>query len=232
MIIKKKCIPALITAWTLLFSCIQTYAYTAADLLDAAAKGEQEKVVKIIKMQAIVATAKKPVKGQSEIISIDCRNDDERTPLMLASYWGRTNVVKTLISSKADINAIDADGKSPLFFAVEGKRNDVSKYLIEHKAAVNIKDKYGQTILMRAIQCDNIEIIESLLNAGSDINAQNNEGYTPLSLAVQKKQYNVIDMLIKKKADVNKKDKKNKIAMDYAGNNTKLIRLLSADYAQ
>lgn len=167
-----------------------------------------------------------------EKINIDCKGNDGRTPLMLASYWGRIDVVKNLIENKANINAVDTDGASSLFFAVAERKNDVCQYLIKQKADVNIKDAYGQNAILRAIQCDNTEIIGPLLGAGADVNVQDNGGNTPLIIAVQKKQIAIVELLIKKGADVNKRDKKSKTAMDYAGNNTKLKTLLSTDKAK
>ena len=41
------------------------------------------------------------------------------TPLAMASWWGKVEVVRALLGAGADVNKRDAHGRSPLYLALE-----------------------------------------------------------------------------------------------------------------
>ena len=123
--------------------------------------------------------------------------DDEHggTPL----HWARSgfdavDVVDSLISNGADVNAKDNYGYVPLHSAGFG----VAALLINNGADVNAKNKIGITPLHAAfwwlINADGFddapdtynatfEIFELLINNGADVNAKLHSGDTPLCIA-------------------------------------------------
>ena len=68
-------------------------------MIDAAAKGNKEKIIKIL------ATKK---------VNINQGDYDNRTPLHLAAAEGHFNIVQFLVENNADINAKDRAGTTPL----------------------------------------------------------------------------------------------------------------------
>jgi ankyrin repeat protein len=79
------------------------------------------------------------------------------SPLSVASYEGKLDVVKELIQKGEDINKYDAWGWTPLMWSCHFHNYDVALYLLEKGANPNIKsiDKYsmmplGSTALMVA----------------------------------------------------------------------------------
>ena len=52
---------------------------------------------------------------------LNCRNDDEETPLHIMAKKKRLNCIVALISNGADINMINKDGRTSLHLAVEVK---------------------------------------------------------------------------------------------------------------
>lgn len=62
---------------------------------------------------------------------IDAENEDMFTPLHLACYYGRLNVVKNLIElGSADVYKLDEDGADPLGICEKRGHDEVAKYLL------------------------------------------------------------------------------------------------------
>jgi ankyrin repeat protein len=50
---------------------------------------------------------------------VNCRQDDLRTPLHLAAYYGELKVARVLVEHKADVNSQDKEGKTPLHYCLK-----------------------------------------------------------------------------------------------------------------
>ncbi len=103
----------------------------------------------------------------------------------MAGY--KLDEVEALISSGANVNAIDENGKTPLLIVFSRLGSTppalkLAKLLLENKADINAQDNEGNTVLIYAIP--NIAGIEFLLGyQGIDVNLRNKNGDTALSLA-------------------------------------------------
>merc|ERR1712233_47839 len=82
-------------------------------------------------------------------------NKCDRTPLHLASWMGKRDVVDLLLEQD----------------------------VCDQKVNVNVADKYGCTLLHYAAQGGHSEITENLLKKGGNIGAVCNRGETPLDIA-------------------------------------------------
>jgi len=51
---------------------------------------------------------------------VDARSKDGETPLHLAAYWGKVELVRWLVANGADVNAPDGQGRTPLARAQRG----------------------------------------------------------------------------------------------------------------
>ena len=66
---------------------------------------------------------------------IDARDEDDWTPLMIASMDGNLEMVQYLVQKGADIHAKDDQGWRPLFEAARFGHVDVAEFLLsQHKA--------------------------------------------------------------------------------------------------
>ena len=97
----------------------------------------------------------------TEANDVDIRNENGRTPLHNAAYYGSVEIAELLVNASADVNAKDNDGQAPLHSALRLPREDNEAF-----RADLLKNK--------------VQIIELLLLSGTDVNAQDNEGMTPL----------------------------------------------------
>ena len=114
-------------------------------LIDATRKGQEEK-------------AKRALSS----VSPNVRTSQGVTPLMLASYFGYTNLVKILLAHKAQVNP------------ETGSNQDFSfgKFLSNRTSKTNA--------LMLAAYAGKLEIVYLLLKAGALVNAQDSNGQTAL----------------------------------------------------
>jgi ankyrin repeat protein len=78
---------------------------------------------------------------------------DHATALSIAAYFGKTNVMATLLDHSARIDAVDENASSALHYAVAGGRGvNAIKLLLERKANFNLEDEYGLTPLGKCLR--------------------------------------------------------------------------------
>lgn len=127
------------------------------------------------------------------------------TALILASTYGRLEIIKYLVENGADVNK-GKDHGSPLSHAVNpssGELNlEVVTYLVENGADVNttaINEMSGsaESVLMRA---NNLDTIKYLIDNGADIN-YSNEYESVLEHAIMLENKEKSDFLIESGAD-------------------------------
>ena len=83
---------------------------------------------------------------------VDARQDEEQTPLHVAARYNDVDVVRALIDTKADVEAVDKLGRTPLHHATINKDNcvNVVQLLIEKDSNVKALDKQNYTALCLA----------------------------------------------------------------------------------
>jgi hypothetical protein len=79
------------------------------------------------------------------------KDDEGRTPLAVACFWGREDIVKLLLESgKVDLESRSNYGETPLLFAeasVDGCNEAVVRLLLEAGANPDARNVYGRTRL-------------------------------------------------------------------------------------
>lgn len=98
--------------------------------------------------------------------NLDFRNNKDWTPLMMAAFLGRSEMVKILAENGANVNAKNFKGTSVLMYAKSSasKTDDLEilKYLISKGALVDDKDDGGQSLINYAIEEGNSQVINFL----------------------------------------------------------------------
>lgn len=92
------------------------------------------------------------------------------TPIILAAtadaeqndISASTNLIKTLLQKKADINHRDSQGRTALHYAVEGENKDILLFLLNNRADPKLTDNNQQTPLALAQKYGLTEIVQLL----------------------------------------------------------------------
>ncbi|KAJ1323893.1 ankyrin repeat domain-containing protein 50 [Microdochium nivale] len=141
-----------------------------------------------------------------EALSLRTRDDGE-TPLMTALWSGATEIAQLLLSSGADMNAVDSHGRSIFATAVSSDRVEIARYLLDQGGVdLEQRDKRGMTPLMHA----GSTTTQLLIEHGADVNAVSEvtlaDGTTvvetPFTLAVRSNNMGIAKMLVRAGVDV------------------------------
>ncbi|KAJ5520198.1 hypothetical protein N7463_000651 [Penicillium fimorum] len=115
------------------------------------------------------------------------------TPLFAAAQLGKTEIVRCLLKSKADVNLCNKNGETPLHVAAYHGHLEVTELLLEADADPNVEDKEGWRPLHKAY--DHAEVARLLLARGADINAIS-DGGSPLFIASNESSPKVVQVLL------------------------------------
>lgn len=142
------------------------------------------------------------------------------SPLILASYLGYTNIVKTLLDNNANIKAReDVDGSMAIHMASANGKNDVIEILLsKDETLINEKDNKGNTPLHWAAMKDKPETIKLLSEKGADLEAKDVDGWTPLHYASAFSSLRTVENLIELGADKESKANDGSVPLSYAQN--------------
>eukprot|EP00929_Paragymnodinium_shiwhaense_P080388 TRINITY_DN41925_c0_g1_i1.p1 TRINITY_DN41925_c0_g1~~TRINITY_DN41925_c0_g1_i1.p1 ORF type:complete len:298 (+),score=58.65 TRINITY_DN41925_c0_g1_i1:127-1020(+) len=136
-------------------------------------------------------------------------NATDETPLHVAAYHGRLDMVNLLLAHGAHTEVVDGKGKTPLRRAYDNE--DIAGALLEAGANPNVSDlSGGGTTLHRAAEGGFSAVVQLLLRHGAHPNRSNEEGETALHEASIYGQADCVQLLLAGKADP--------IATDHAGN--------------
>ena len=128
-----------------------------------------------------------------------------RTPLIVASIYGHSDIVRYLLEQNANVNITDDPGLSALCYACEGGHLDVVNMLLSKGAETEAKNA-RDTPLMRAIRYGHPTVVEALISSGASVNVKTFSGDTVLDYALEREYLNIINMLISKGAVIMSED--------------------------
>jgi len=91
---------------------------------------------------------------------------DGWSQLMLAAFYGDTEISEILLNYGADINAANRFRFTPLLFAAQEGHLDEVKYLVESGAQISDRTLQGASALDLAVNGNHIEVVNYLLSQG------------------------------------------------------------------
>ena len=117
-------------------------------------------------------------------------------PLHQAILRQKSDIALFLISSGADVNAVDSSQRTPLHLCVERDLPDLVVPLIKAGAKTDEKDPAGWTPLHHTGAKDRMAVARALLENGADVNIRSELGGTPLHEAAASASAELIQMLL------------------------------------
>lgn len=170
------------------------------------------------------ASAKGDIKGVKDALAegADINSTDKFgfTALMVASNFGRLEVVKLLVDKGADANVKTGEGATAASIAESKNFGEISDYLKKNTAAGAPAGASGKpeeaandrpagsggknsAELVTASEKGELDRVKSLVGAGADVNSTNESGWTALTAAISNDHSAVAEFLIKNGANVN-----------------------------
>jgi hypothetical protein len=153
------------------------------------------------------------------IAELECRDEDETTPLIRATKAGNYGSVDILLSQpSSQLNLRDDTKSTALLWAARlGHTQIVRRLLKQQKIALNLQDDEGRTPVSWAVINDHEEIVEELLDSpDTHINLRDRQGQTPLSLAASNRNHSMIIGLLRSgRAKLGRSDNRNWTPADW-----------------
>lgn len=164
-------------------------------LRDAAARGDAAQVSALLAQGA----------------SIDARDAQGRTALLLATHHNRVQAARVLIDAGADVNAQDAIHDSPYLYAGARGHNEILRMTLAHGADLRSTNRYGGTALIPAAERGHVETVRLLIAAGVAVDHVNRLKWTALLEAIilgngGATHTEIVRLLVNAGADVNLAD--------------------------
>ena len=137
---------------------------------------------------------------------IEAKDEQGRSPLLLACVLGKLDAVKMLVDAGAAVCATDRRGYTCLILAAYYRHTEVVRYLVGlPEVDVHAANNHSRTPLHHAVTRNyesHPDVVQVLIDAGADIEAKNEKGRSPLLLACQVGQLDAVKMLVEAGADV------------------------------
>jgi ankyrin repeat protein len=116
--------------------------------------------------------------------SIDARDDNGRTALLLATHANQVEAAKVLIEAGANVNAKDAINDSPYLYAGARGHLEILRMTLAHGADLKSTNRYGGTALIPAAERGHVDTVRTLIEAGVDVDHVNKLNWTALLEAI------------------------------------------------
>ncbi|CAE7191209.1 Ank3, partial [Symbiodinium sp. CCMP2456] len=124
------------------------------------------------------------------------------SPLWVAACRGDVDIVRVLLSARANTEAKTRHGETPLLGASRESRIEIVQLLLRAGACTDAGDDHGETPLCAASATGNLRVVQLLLEAGADLTLPNNRGETPDRVAANAGHAQVCCKLLKRKSRV------------------------------
>ena len=130
----------------------------------------------------------------------------DNTALILAVETGSSEIVRLLINSQCNVNAVTTTGKSALHEAADRGYLDICELLIPCGAYVDMQTSEGDTPLMLATRNGHSNVASYLLDLKCDVHLVNNKHETALHESALYGHSRLTKMLIQAGSDINLAD--------------------------
>lgn len=125
---------------------------------------------------------------------VDCLSAG-KTCLQVAAHQGHINIIKYLLSARANVNIVDKEGDSTLHYAAFGNQPEIMRILLLHGAHINVVNSSRCSALHISAHKRPPHCVKVLLEFGANVNIQDSYGDTALHDAIGKENTEVVELL-------------------------------------
>ena len=138
---------------------------------------------------------------------IECIDEEGRTPLYWASYYGQTQAALLLMEYGANVNSMTHTCATPLFIAALMGHTETVLALCDKGATVEVRETDGSmTPLFAAALNGHTEVVLALCERGADIESSDCIGVSPLFMAAAQGHKETVLALATRGADIHAVD--------------------------
>ena len=192
----------------------------ADQLSKAAARGDTASVLELLEAGA----------------DIDERDEDGRTPVMIATRGNHVDTVRALIEAEANVDIQDNRLDNPLLYAGAEGLLEIVQLTIDAGADPALTNRFGGTALIPAAERGHVAVVRELLtNSDVDVDHVNNLGWTALLEAIvlsngDERHQQIVQLLVDHGADVTIGDKDGVTPLEHARSRgfIEIVRILEA----
>ncbi|XP_067653188.1 serine/threonine-protein phosphatase 6 regulatory ankyrin repeat subunit A-like [Haliotis asinina] len=141
------------------------------------------------------------------IVDINGKGSKEMTPVMLAAYHGKREVIHTLVRKGADLSVIDGNGDNILHWACRGGNVEIVNYiLMQNIVDINGKGGKEMTPVMLAAYHGKRQVFDILVKKGADLSVIDEGGDNILYWACRGGNVKIVNhILMQNIVDINSK---------------------------
>ncbi|XP_067653215.1 serine/threonine-protein phosphatase 6 regulatory ankyrin repeat subunit B-like [Haliotis asinina] len=163
------------------------------NILHSACRGGNVKIVTYILMQ--------------NIVDINCKGDEEMTPVLIATYHAKHEAFDILVNKEADLSVIDENGDNILHLACRGGHVKIANYILMQSIVdINAKNSKGETPVLLAARCAKREVFDNLVRKGADLSVIDEDDDNILHYACRGGNVNIVNyILMRNSVDINRK---------------------------
>src|SRR5262245_15474047 len=154
--------------------------------------------------------------GVTALLAASALSAATKSPLADAAEGMNHAAVRSLLKSKADVNAPQRDGMTALHWAAYQDDTETGQLLLDAGATVKAENRYGVTPLSLACQNGNTVFVEALLSAGADPDSTLRGGETALMTAARTGKTEPVKALLSAGAKVDLKEQHGQTALMWA----------------
>ena len=178
-------------------------------------------------------------RGHKEVLGIlfTARYDMEvvdkagMTPLLLAAFTGRRDVVDLLIKIGTNCLATTRSGETAIHLAARSEEIDVLSFLIDfypHRFNLDARDKDGRTAMHILAGNGDVDTIYHMIRAGAHVNLKDNAKRSPAHVAITSGYDDVLTIFLEQDIDPRQRDAEGRALIHLAteAGKTSVVRTL------
>lgn len=147
---------------------------------------------------------------------VDCRDNENYTPLHFSARYGREKIISLLLDSGASPAARSDRGYTPLILAAGAEHPETMQLLLGSGSRLEEMDDLGRTPIHTALHWESPNTAKILVEAGADLNATASDGYTPLQEAAIHGLLDITRLLLDSGVTIDAENKHGQTALDLA----------------